>query len=664
MTEPHRPNNGSQGLNLPRPQRIALRNFSLYDNAPLVEADFGRGVFCLAGANGLGKSTFLAALNYAITGIVADPTRRFESVQEYYRKSQPYSADFFRGRIAERDAPTAQVELLMSVGLREYRIVRGMFDPTGLLELEIREPSGELETFDEGSIDDAERHDRYAETITADVGLDSFAQLAFLQHFVFTFDERRHLLFWDERVAQAALYVTFGVDIERADRADTLRRTMERADSLARNLQWQATDLRKRLNDVANVLTPADEVDDDLALMHQTLQEEQAEVADRVDSLEGQVEDVIVRLADGRALQQAAIAEYEFAFRRQILGRQPANKHPAVATALESSECAVCGAHGPEVERHVAARLRMSVCPLCNTKLPSYSEDTYATDPSIARLAQLEAQVVERTATVEESMEVLTRLRGALSSAKEQAEQLATRLSQFERENEALLLRTSSDATLAATATEHFRGQIADIMSRKRQQLDRRNEARRELASLQAELALAYSAAEATFVPRFTDLAREFLGIDLDIRLQTNPGGAHLILTVQGTTRRAHDSLSESQRFFVDIALRMALAQQMTDSNQSACLFIDTPEGSLDIAYESRAGSMFGQFVTSGHQLIMTANINTSQLLRKLATTCGPERMSLMRMTNWTSLSEVQSSEEQLFDSAYAEIEAALEAGG
>lgn len=226
------------------------------------------------------------------------------------------------------------------------------------------------------------------------------------------------------------------------------------------------------------------------------------------------------------------------------------------------------------------------------------------------------------------------------------------------------MLRASSVDAAAPEAVSGFQTQIAELMSRKRQQLDRRNAARGELKTLQDGLTTAYADAEATFVPRFTELAREFLGLDLEIRLQTQAAGVGLLLTVQGTTRRVADSLSESQRFFVDIALRMALAQQMAAADSAACLYVDTPEGSLDIAYESRAGSMFGQFVRSGGQLIMTANINTSQLLKRLAATCGPERMALLRMTEWTSLSEVQSSEETLFDEAYADIESALEAGG
>lgn len=644
-------------LALPRPQRLVLYNFSLYDQASTIEAEFGDGVFCLAGANGLGKSTFLAALNYAITGIVPDASRRFESTPEYYRKSLPYSAEFFRGRIAEADSDAAQVELEMLVGQRRYRIVRGMFDPTALREFQVDGEPGES-VRDGLSLDDSERHAQYTKAITRDVGLDSFAQLVFLQHFVLTFDERRHLLFWDDRVAQTALYIGFGIRADRASEADTLRRTVERADSLARNLQWQATDLRKRLKDLESALAPEVDPPGELAERHRSLQEDLEEAKARLQLLEEQFLDVNLRVANDRANLAAATADYESAFRALLTAGTPVRSNPIVAVATQQATCSICGSEGPTVASVVQAHLDAGRCPFCQTDL---SAPEASSDVGIAEVAALERTIAEHQRSLVENEAAAQRLKGAIDAAQEEAEQLAANVGSFDAANDAFLLQAHG---AAPEAIGRFQEQIAELMTRKRQQLDRRNAARLELKALQDELSEAYSEAEAAFVPRFTQLAHEFLGLDLEIRLQAQAGGVSLLLTVQGTTRRVQDSLSESQRFFVDIALRMALSQQMTKSNSSACLYVDTPEGSLDIAYESRAGSMFGQFVSSGAQLIMTANINTSQLLTRLASSCGPEHMKLMRMTEWTSLSEVQSAEEHLFDEAYSAIEAALEAGG
>ena len=48
-------------VKLPLPERVVLRNFSLYRRRKTVEASFDKSVFCLAGATVWAKSTFLAA---------------------------------------------------------------------------------------------------------------------------------------------------------------------------------------------------------------------------------------------------------------------------------------------------------------------------------------------------------------------------------------------------------------------------------------------------------------------------------------------------------------------------------------------------------------------------------------------------------------------------
>jgi hypothetical protein len=89
-------------------------------------------------------------------------------------------------------------------------------------------------------------------------------------------------------------------------------------------------------------------------------------------------------------------------------------------------------------------------------------------------------------------------------------------------------------------------------------------------------------------------------------------------------------------------------------------LLIDTPEGSLDIAYEARAGQMFHSFAKAGNYIVMTVNLRSSELLVNLARLSGPSGMEIVRMTDWTELTEVQAAEEARLDGAYKAIEEAL----
>src|ERR1700722_16109740 len=96
-------------ISFPRVTRIALEHFDLYSNEPNLDVSVERKVFCLIGANGLGKSTFLNTINFVITGAIPDPDRKFQSAQDYYRNAsrQDRAEDYFSGRITETSRPLA-----------------------------------------------------------------------------------------------------------------------------------------------------------------------------------------------------------------------------------------------------------------------------------------------------------------------------------------------------------------------------------------------------------------------------------------------------------------------------------------------------------------------------------------------------------------------------
>lgn len=642
---------------LPRPVSVQMQNFSLYSNAPNIDADLGEGVFCLAGANGLGKSTFLSALNFALTGVVADPNRRFDSVREYYRHSLNYSSDYFSGRISSADRDLAQVSVEFILGDSRLAVTRGMFEPLALRKFTLQRPGAQLEVVSEAEGGSEDIHARYVSSFLEISGLDTFAQFVFLQHHVLTFDERRHLLFWDDRISQAALFIAFQVSSDTADRADQLRRTVEKADSLARNLQWQATDTRKKLKELEGLAADAADEAEGTA-EYEVLVSEVEEATGRLRGTQSALRDQRLRISELSTAEAEARRSYDDFFTSSFGGRRPVNTHPLVEEALTTSHCGVCGSLEARVKAEVQAHIKDNTCPLCG--LPEATLDAPDVDGLNERAERLAALGVG----LDEARREHGRLEEKLAGQEGELSQLSERLLAFEERTELEVgLEGSVDRGVEAIS-RRYKAQIADFLDRKKVERTKRDTAKRELKRLQDQLAIAYSVAEDEFVPEFTELARAFLGLDLDIELSRQGGAMQLLLSVESTRRRAHEALSESQRFFVDIALRMALARQIVNSTSPVCLYIDTPEGSLDIAYESRAGSMFADFVRKGNQLLITANINTSQLLHRLASDCGPEAMVLLRMTEWTSLSEVQAEEEDLFDQAYEAIEAALSAGG
>lgn len=649
----------------PQISRVQLHAFSLYSVQPNISLQLANGVTCLAGANGIGKSTFLATLNYALTGAVPAPSRYFLSTGKYFEEALSFTENFFEGRVSESDRDVAAVTVEFKLGTRIYRVQRGLFDYQSVRSLHIASQSGVSEDFE--SLTNLQKEAHYREQLCNDVGLTSFEQFVFLQHFLLTFDESRHLLFWDQKAIPQMLYLCFGGDPLQAAKADHLNREMERAGSWGRNLQFQANNLNKRIQILEQSLAgsgsataPADST------------QEYADLTDCLARSMAAAEEVDARLksADSKATQAAAAvanfrAAYNSTFESFIRGSNQVHQHPTIQELLAEGECPICHTHGPEVVSYVSGKLNSNLCPLCDSAIVVSEQPDEAVR---AKLTEADASLSISRKELDEAIRAKERLTEESRKAWDQVQVRRDAVLQFEELNQSTLDSIKSQLAAATSpVTENLKALIeakAQLTAQREEAYGQRDKFRDQLRDLQQQLERQYALAERTFVPKFRELAELFLGIDLDVSLTASQStGMKLELEMRGDSRRQEHQLSESQRFFVDIALRMALAQHISSAASPASFLVDTPEGSLDIAYEDRAGEMFARFVQSGHQMIMTANINTSKLLTTLATFCGPESMRIVPMTGWTELSDVQQRASALFQKAFADIEAALQAG-
>lgn len=650
----------------PRIKQVRLHAFSLYSLQPNINVEFAGGVLCLAGANGIGKSTFLATVNYGLTGAVPHPRRRLLSGQSYFKEASDYAGEFFTGRISESDRDEAAVTIEFEIAQSCFRITRGLFDPNDVRAFDI---NGVSQGGDIGAvITPLQRADVFRSKVVDAIGLTSFEQFVFLQHFVFTFDEARHLLFWDEAATAQALFLCFGAAPESAARADMLNREAEKAGSRGRNAQFQVNNIRKRMDVLRQSLgssTVAPDKIEDLDEKYQALEAAVAQTTERADRIEHQLAEAELRVARHSAATASLRAAYAETFNRFMHGSSKPRAHPLVARALHEGVCGVCETSGTAVTDAVRSRIDQNVCPLCTMPVSG----SQGPDTGIQKeLAAVDERLVVARSALDESTSAQKRLRVEADQAKAKAAEVREALSKFENDHKEatdyLRGQQAAKAGPIATTLAALEHAMSEFTAARDLEYAERDKLRVELRTLQRELELRYAHAEELFVPKFRNLAGLFLGLDLDVALQmTMPVGMKLLVELRGNARHDENQMSESQRFFVDIALRMALAQQMSVEDSFATLFIDTPEGSLDIAYEDRAGDMFARFAKSGHDMLMTANINSSKLLTTLASRCGTKYMSLNPMTGWTELSEVQQGATQLFQEAYKDIASALEQG-
>jgi hypothetical protein len=333
-------------------------------------------------------------------------------------------------------------------------------------------------------------------------------------------------------------------------------------------------------------------------------------------------------------------------------------QNPYISHSIEKKECCVCGSKGDFIAESIENMLYKDHCPLCNTKI---DENQSEEQERLVESIEVNDRIITSKA---KEIDVVTKeiewKKVQLEKAEFEYEKISTALN--------ILLEVNPLLTDDKTGNQGV-DYLIEIYGKERDEnikLSKKSYGERDrlyvnLRKLQDKIEAAYSEAKLVFVPIFKNLAKSFIGLDLDIDLKREKHVQKLVLELQNSARTDSFQLSESQRFFLDIALRMSLAIYLSTPQNPAGMLIDTPEGSLDIAYENRVGKMFANFVNDyGQNIIMTANINASQLLISLAELCGNKKMKFKRMLDWTDLTTIQKEGEVLFEKVYLNIENAL----
>lgn len=637
----------------PKINKIVISNFSLYKLNPEIVLDLDNGVFCLAGANGLGKSTFISILSYAISGIVVDPKINFASINlipTYIKNNEKFALSYFKGRIDEskRDLATVYIEFTIDDFL--YQIKRSFFDASGLISFSRTSLNTGEDTIDQ-TLTSYGLLLSYKDLFTKDVQLSTFEQFAFIQSFVLLFDERKKLIFWDEAVMNRVLYLFFGIDTQKADLADDLNKKVATHESNMRNLQWSITQNARALSELMNNKTIGNIEEFERVLEELKLKENDLnQLYEDLKNNKSEAKNCDLNYNDASLCISSLKKQYEKVFNEMYNVNIPIENDIIIVDLLRAISRRILNDEDAEA---VFEKLKDRI------KIVSKQLKAKSKDDNILTLKEIDNNISNKNNEINELLLLSDRL------AKEQEiinKKITDNLSSIEKiktENQKIIqLSTKVDISQIDKRIEALKSIINKDEIQKEKDTQLRDQYKITLNEIEKEIKVNYHSAEERFIPIFKGYATSFIGLDIDIELKTSNSGIKLVLKVNNTERTERFQLSESQQYFIDIALRFALLEYTNSSN--AFIIIDTPEGSLDIAYESRAGKMFADFVIKGYDVIMTANINSSQLLLQMAKKSKKAKMKIERMTSWTILSKVQQEEQGVIEEAFNKIEEAL----
>lgn len=616
-------------INFPILESISVQNYALYvgsTDSPGLNHTFCSGVNVIVGINGLGKTTLLNMLLKSLTGPYDLP--HGDDLGEKKRRLVSSDRYWFRRRVPD-DAVNAHITTMFYVGKHYFEVKRS------LANLDILEFSVDQQSVQFARPQDLEA--AYQNHIIEASGLASFDDFVFLMRYVVFFLEDRRSLVWDAAAQGDILGILFGEQGSNRKEYVELFNELLSKDSEYRNIQAvvnkRKKEYQKQLGSIEGgqldmLIKQHEKRKDDV----ENCRKRKEELSQERDSLRTQIENRRRDIYDGRASLTKNLNEFYTSFFPQV---NDASRYLLSHFEAEAG-CIVCGNNTPEAVDRVNAKLSMNTCPVCESPIersgqpsndPHAGEEIEDLRASIGKLeselqsmleplykaelefASVSAELVSAVSETNSLEQQLNAIGKSMPEAINRREEIANRVSSFE---DALCeIEIERDRL-----TEQFRGIAEGIDREVKVVSDRIEESFGRFISgfLAEDCAIAYTSRQSRIGQRAASESFPFPHFV--------PSLTSGVYRSNATPREYSQSVSESQKEFIDLAFRMALLE-VAAPNAAAMLILETPEASLDSVFIPRAADLLRRFaVRSGGgastRLIASSNVNREQMIPAL----------------------------------------------
>jgi len=189
-------------MQLPIMKRLTVEHLSLYTQS--IYHTIHPGINMVIGGNGLGKTTLVNTILFALVGNVP-----CEVLNPRTGMSEPIfliPSDYFSGRLKPQDQKQARVTLEFEVDNKEVAVTRALFHPR-IVRIELRDRDSGESRVEEGGSDELEA--MYQQMMKKMLGIEQFEHFIFLVANLLVFGEERRTLVWDSAVQNRVIRLLF-----------------------------------------------------------------------------------------------------------------------------------------------------------------------------------------------------------------------------------------------------------------------------------------------------------------------------------------------------------------------------------------------------------------------------------------------------------------------
>jgi DNA repair exonuclease SbcCD ATPase subunit len=635
---------------LPRISRVRLTGFApLFINTVEFNIPENPGSFLILGGNGLGKTTILQSIIFAIAGIA-------DRDQQDAREDSRFKWDmsYFKDRL--KDPKSAEVIVEFFLGKTNIEVRRGLND----------EQVRGVRVGDDKPVNSKKAHEVYSTAVLSNSHCSSLRDFRYLVHRLCYLPESRRNIVWDPHAQLAIfLFVCAEAGVEAKIREKTallredfveMRHTITSIGSIARRIEGAEKHIQQQQVGKKALKESKDEkswkedqkkfdaiklkLEENTASITK-ITSEIVSLSRGIQLLASEIENEEIKLAD---------SEEQFVL-RSLQELERGDQALALQKLLVLHQCPYCTQVSGELANRASNYVSNGNCPICGLNhITSDGVDTLSSTKDA--LVQKNISRTQNQIKLNDLHNRLSILRGQNSKLEAQLSEVSVALPRIRRDERIGLTDDPADLRKMLAAYETKRRELEQKTNSLRTKIEK------EYADVEQSQARHYQMIE----KRVEKYATKFLGtkctfarvsgksVDKDISFAFDV----LVPRFNDSERTEQHNCSESQAFFLDIAFRMAVLDVVRElANEPVTFICETPENALDMAYAENVAEMFSHFQSAGCFSLLTANLQSGgvaePVLAKLKSH-DERKKHIFNLLNYSHLSSVQTNAKSKFD--------------
>lgn len=639
---------------LPNLKRVRIKNYSLYNTD--IDYRFIDGLNLIIGGNGVGKTTFISIIKYALIGLYKKDldVKIYKGEKRLTRGKYENCNTYFRNRTIGKEADKEGcVELWFDVNSTFFYVKRSLYNAQ-LLEATYKKDGKEYkikgesirqdmyEGYDISSKSKKENDNlqyNYEKIVAQEANLSDFDDIIFFVNQILLFGESRETVLWSKNV-QERLLSNFLNDTVLEKKRKECSLEAKYHDSLARHKQEEIKAIIrviKQIKGIDNDNNHKDEKNllyeeiDRLVNKKEAIDDARRELQERIATVFRDVSELSHKINDKEKEKESIENRFNREYWPGINPKYTVYKRQYISNRI----CPICNADLSES----IIKDEIGKCFLCHTSIEYNSYDSAEIEKVKNELNILIDTRNRYERKISDYEKELNKLDSAYRSIKVQL---------FSKQREMRIIDSiqNSDDTQNESSYRAMLNRIDELTNEKERAIEKSAKYQDECKEIMLNIEENMRSITRSISGIFSEFAEAFMKVPCYLTLEKNKDNkmALFVPVIDNTKRYDSDELSESQRFFVDYSFRMSILSFFY--NCASFYICETPDSSLDISYEENAVDIFIKYLEKPNSLILTSNLNNSTFIK-----CMLEKASKKKVLNllkYGKISAVQKDHETL----------------